>query len=627
MAIKQFKTESKRLLDLMANSIYTNKEIFLRELISNASDALDKRHYLSLTDTNVSDADAHISITVDKENRNLIIEDNGIGMNKEDLENNLGTIAKSGSLEFKKELDDKSDVDIIGQFGVGFYSAFMVADRIDVLSRKVGEDKAYEWISESEEGYEIKSAKKDEPGTIITLHLKADDDNTKYSEYLDNYHIQSLIKKYSDYIRYPIRMDFETSRPTEEEGKTETVIENRTMNSMIPIWKKNKKDITEDEYNDFYMQEYYDYNKPLKTVHYSVEGNTSYTALLYIPSKAPYNYYTTDYKLGLKLYSKGVFIKDEANELVSDYFKFVRGLIDSDDLNLNISREILQQDHQMKAIKKSIDKRIKTTLEKMLENERENYETFFSEFGAQLKFGAYENYGMNKDVLIDLLMFKSSYEDKYVTLKEYVSRMKEGQKDIYYAVGESIAKIKEMPQIERVLDKGYEVLYFLENVDEFMASILMNYDEHNFKSINKGDLDLDSEEEKEKNKKDNEENKDILKTIKDILKDSVKEVKLSSRLKSHPVCLVSDDNLSIEMEKALKEMNQTDENIKANKILEINPDHEIFKSLKAAFEKSEDISDYAKVLYDQALLIAGLSIEDPVEYSNLISKIIIKSMK
>ena len=627
MAIKQFKTESKRLLDLMANSIYTNKEIFLRELISNASDALDKRHYLSLTDTNVSDADAHISITVDKENRNLIIEDNGIGMNKEDLENNLGTIAKSGSLEFKKELDDKSDIDIIGQFGVGFYSAFMVADRIDVLSRKVGEDKAYEWISESEEGYEIKSAKKDEPGTIITLHLKADDDNTKYSEYLDNYHIQSLIKKYSDYIRYPIRMDFETSRPTEEEGKTETVIENRTMNSMIPIWKKNKKDITEDEYNDFYMQEYYDYNKPLKTVHYSVEGNTSYTALLYIPSKAPYNYYTTDYKLGLKLYSKGVFIKDEANELVSDYFKFVRGLIDSDDLNLNISREILQQDHQMKAIKKSIDKRIKTTLEKMLENERENYETFFSEFGAQLKFGAYENYGMNKDVLIDLLMFKSSYEDKYVTLKEYVSRMKEGQKDIYYAVGESIAKIKEMPQIERVLDKGYEVLYFLENVDEFMASILMNYDEHNFKSINKGDLDLDSEEEKEKNKKDNEENKDILKTIKDILKDSVKEVKLSSRLKSHPVCLVSDDNLSIEMEKALKEMNQTDENIKANKILEINPDHEILKSLKAAFEKSEDISDYAKVLYDQALLIAGLSIEDPVEYSNLISKIIIKSMK
>lgn len=627
MAIKQFKTESKRLLDLMANSIYTNKEIFLRELISNASDALDKRHYLSLTDTNVSDADAHISITVDKENRNLIIEDNGIGMNKEDLENNLGTIAKSGSLEFKKELDDKSDIDIIGQFGVGFYSAFMVADRIDVLSRKVGEDKAYEWISESEEGYEIKSAKKDEPGTIITLHLKADDDNTKYSEYLDNYHIQSLIKKYSDYIRYPIRMDFETSRPTEEEGKTETVIENRTMNSMIPIWKKNKKDITEDEYNDFYMQEYYDYNKPLKTVHYSVEGNTSYTALLYIPSKAPYNYYTTDYKLGLKLYSKGVFIKDEANELVSDYFKFVRGLIDSDDLNLNISREILQQDHQMKAIKKSIDKRIKTTLEKMLENERENYETFFSEFGAQLKFGAYENYGMNKDVLIDLLMFESSYEDKYVTLKEYVSRMKEGQKDIYYAVGESIAKIKEMPQIERVLDKGYEVLYFLENVDEFMASILMNYDEHNFKSINKGDLDLDSEEEKEKNKKDNEENKDILKTIKDILKDNVKEVKLSSRLKSHPVCLVSDDNLSIEMEKALKEMNQTDENIKANKILEINPDHEIFKSLKAAFEKSEDISDYAKVLYDQALLIAGLSIEDPVEYSNLISKIIIKSMK
>ena len=625
MAIKQFKTESKRLLDLMANSIYTNKEIFLRELISNASDALDKRHYLSLTDTNVSDADAHISITVDKENRNLIIEDNGIGMNKEDLENNLGTIAKSGSLEFKKELDDKSDIDIIGQFGVGFYSAFMVADRIDVLSRKVGEDKAYEWISESEEGYEIKSAKKDEPGTIITLHLKADDDNTKYSEYLDNYHIQSLIKKYSDYIRYPIRMDFETSRPTEEEGKTETVIENRTMNSMIPIWKKNKKDITEDEYNDFYMQEYYDYNKPLKTVHYSVEGNTSYTALLYIPSKAPYNYYTTDYKLGLKLYSKGVFIKDEANELVSDYFKFVRGLIDSDDLNLNISREILQQDHQMKAIKKSIDKRIKTTLEKMLENERENYETFFSEFGAQLKFGAYENYGMNKDVLIDLLMFKSSYEDKYVTLKEYVSRMKEGQKDIYYAVGESIAKIKEMPQIERVLDKGYEVLYFLENVDEFMANIIGNYSDKPFKSLLQGDLDLDTKEEKEEVEKKANDNKDLLATLKEELKDKVSDVKLSTRLKTSPVCLVSDDGISINMAKTLNAMNQG--NIQANKILEINPDHERFKALAKVYETNKDLSEYANLLYDQALLIAGLTIEDPLAYTKRVSDLMLKALE
>lgn len=626
MAIKQFKTESKRLLDLMANSIYTNKDIFLRELISNASDALDKRRYRSLTDQNATMEDPRIDIAVDKKERIITISDNGIGMSKEDLENNLGTIAKSGSLDFKNELDGQKEIDIIGQFGVGFYSAFMVADKIEVTSKKVGEEKAYLWVSESEEGYEIKSAKKDEYGTIIKLHIKPKTKEFDYDQYLDSDNIQLLIKKYSDYIRYPIKMDVEVMKATEEEGKTATSIENQTINSMIPLWKKAKKDIKNEEYDDFYMQSYYDYNKPLKTIHYNVEGNVSYTALLYIPAKAPYNYYTSDYKLGLKLYSKSVFIKDEANELISDYFRFIRGLVDSDDLNLNISREILQQDYQMNQIKKSIDKRIKNTLEKMLKDDRENYETFFKEFGAQLKYGAYEDYGRNKDVLIDLLIFKSSFEDKYTTLKEYVGRMKEDQKDIYYAVGESVEKIKEMPQIERVLDKGYEVLYFLDNVDEFMVSILNGYDEHPFKSINKGDLDLESEEEKEKIKKDNEENKDILTTIKEILKDEVKEVRLSSRLKSHPVCLVSDDNLSLEMEKVLKEMNQGG-GVKANKILEINPDHELFLALKHSYDQKEDISSYARVLYDQALLMAGFTIEDPVEYSKLISELMIKAMK
>ena len=626
MAIKQFKTESKRLLDLMANSIYTNKDIFLRELISNASDALDKRRYLSLTDQNVKMEDPQINIAIDKKARIITISDNGIGMSKDDLENNLGTIAKSGSLDFKSELDDQKEIDIIGQFGVGFYSAFMVADKIEVTSQKVGEDKAYLWVSESEEGYEIKSTKKDECGTLIKLHIKPKSKEFDYDQYLDSDNIQLLIKKYSDYIRYPIKMDVEVTRATEEEGKTVTTTENQTINSMIPLWKKAKKDIKAEEYDDFYMQSYYDYNKPLKTIHYKVEGNVSYTALLYIPAKAPYNYYTSDYKLGLKLYSRSVFIKDEANELVSDYFRFIRGLVDSDDLNLNISREILQQDYQMNQIKKSIDKRIKNTLEKMLKDDRDNYETFFKEFGAQLKYGAYEDYGKNKDILIDLLIFQSSFEDKYTTLKEYVERMKEDQKDIYYAVGESVEKIREMPQIERVLDKGYEVLYFLDNVDEFMVSILNSYADHPFKSINKGDLNLESEEEKEKIKKDNEENKDILSAIKEILKDEVKEVRLSSRLKSHPVCLVSDDNLSLEMEKVLKEMNQGG-GIKANKILEINPDHELFQSLKQTYDQKEDIGSYAKVLYDQALLMAGFTIADPVEYSKLISEMMIKAMK
>ena len=618
MAIKQFKTESKRLLDLMTNSIYTNTDIFLRELISNASDAIDKRYYLSLTDTSVTADDLKIKVACDKKARTITISDNGIGMSKEDLENNLGTIAKSGSLEFKENLDEKEKVDIIGQFGVGFYSAFMVADKIEVTSFKVGEEKAYKWIG-TMEGYEVKTANKDDYGSVITLYVKENTKEKKYDDYLDSNNLQVLIKKYSDFIRYPIVMDVEVTK----EDKTE--IEEKTINSMVPIWKKAKKDLKEEDYNEFYSMTYYDFEKPLKTLHYKVEGNTSYSALLYIPSVRPFNYYSTDYKMGLKLYSKGVFIKDEAKELVSDYFRFVRGVVDSDDLSLNISREILQEDYQMTALKKSIDKKIKSALVKMLENERETYEKFFEQFGTQLKFGTYDNYGMNKDELIDLLIFKSSKEDKYVTLKEYVERMKEDQKDIYYATGETIEAIKELPQLEKVLDKGYEVLYFTDNVDEFMANIIGNYSDKPFKSLLQGDLDLDTKEEKEEVEKKANDNKDLLATLKEELKDKVSDVKLSTRLKTSPVCLVSDDGISINMAKTLNAMNQG--NIQANKILEINPDHELFKALAIVYETNKDLSEYANLLYDQALLIAGLTIEDPLAYTKRVSDLMLKALE
>lgn len=618
MAIKKFKTESKRLLDLMANSIYTNTDIFLRELISNASDAIDKRYYLSLTDTSVTADDLKIKVACDKKARTITISDNGIGMSKEDLENNLGTIAKSGSLEFKENLDEKEKVDIIGQFGVGFYSAFMVADKIEVTSFKVGEEKAYKWIG-TMEGYEVKTANKDDYGSVITLYVKENTKEKKYDDYLDSNNLQVLIKKYSDFIRYPIVMDVEVTK----EDKTE--IEEKTINSMVPIWKKAKKDLKEEDYNEFYSMTYYDFEKPLKTLHYKVEGNTSYSALLYIPSVRPFNYYSTDYKMGLKLYSKGVFIKDEAKELVSDYFRFVRGVVDSDDLSLNISREILQEDYQMTALKKSIDKKIKSALVKMLENERETYEKFFEQFGTQLKFGTYDNYGMNKDELIDLLIFKSSKEDKYVTLKEYVERMKEDQKDIYYATGETIEAIKELPQLEKVLDKGYEVLYFTDNVDEFMANIIGNYSDKPFKSLLQGDLDLDTKEEKEEVEKKANDNKDLLATLKEELKDKVSDVKLSTRLKTSPVCLVSDDGISINMAKTLNAMNQG--NIQANKILEINPDHELFKALAKVYETNKDLSEYANLLYDQALLIAGLTIEDPLAYTKRVSDLMLKALE
>ena len=618
MAVKQFKTESKRLLDLMANSIYTNTDIFLREIISNASDAIDKRYYLSLTDTSVACENLKIKVSCDKKARTITIADNGIGMSKEDLENNLGTIAKSGSLEFKENLDEKEKVDIIGQFGVGFYSAFMVADKIEVNSLKVKEDKAYTWIG-TMDGYEVKASKKDDVGTTITLYVKENTKEKKYDDYLDSNNLQMLIKKYSDFIRYPIVMDVEVSK----EDKTE--VEEKTINSMTPIWKKAKKDIKEEDYNEFYSMTYYDFEKPLKTLHYKVEGNTSYSALLYIPSVRPFNYYSSDYKVGLKLYSKGVFIKDEAKELVSDYFRFVRGVIDSDDLSLNISREILQENYQMSALKKSIDKKIKSALVKMLENERETYEKFFEQFGTQLKYGTYDNYGMNKDELIDLLIFKSSKDDKYTTLKEYVERMKEDQKDIYYATGDSIEAIKELPQLEKVLSKGYEVLYFTDNVDEFMASIVNSYSDKPFKSLLKGDLDLDSQEEKDEVAKKTDDNKDLLEAIKNDLKDKVSDVKLSTRLTSSPVCLVSDDGISFGMEKTLNAMNQG--SVKANKILEINPDHELFKALASVYENDKNISEYANLLYDQSLLIAGLQIEDPLLFTKRISDLMLKALQ
>ena len=618
MAVKQFKTESKRLLDLMANSIYTNTDIFLREIISNASDAIDKRYYLSLTDTSVACESLKIKVSCDKKARTITIADNGIGMSKEDLENNLGTIAKSGSLEFKENLDEKEKVDIIGQFGVGFYSAFMVADKIEVTSLKVKEDKAYTWIG-TMDGYEVKESKKDDIGTTITLYVKENTKEKKYDDYLDSNNLQMLIKKYSDFIRYPIVMDVEVTK----EDKTE--VEEKTINSMTPIWKKAKKDIKEEDYNEFYSMTYYDFEKPLKTLHYKVEGNTSYSALLYIPGVRPFNYYSSDYKVGLKLYSKGVFIKDEAKELVSDYFRFVRGVIDSDDLSLNISREILQENYQMSALKKSIDKKIKSALVKMLENERETYEKFFEQFGTQLKYGTYDNYGMNKDELIDLLIFKSSKDDKYTTLKEYVERMKEDQKDIYYATGDSIEAIKELPQLEKVLSKGYEVLYFTDNVDEFMASIVNSYNDKPFKSLLKGDLDLDSQEEKDEVAKKTDDNKDLLEAIKNDLKDKVSDVKLSTRLTSSPVCLVSDDGISFGMEKTLNAMNQG--SVKANKILEINPDHELFKALASVYENDKNISEYANLLYDQSLLIAGLQIEDPLLFTKRISDLMLKALQ
>lgn len=629
MQTKEFKAESKRLLDMMINSIYTHKEIFLREIISNASDAIDKLYFKSLTDTSVGmkKSDFAINIAIDKENRTLTVSDNGIGMTEEDLENNLGTIANSGSFAFKKDNDLGDDVDIIGQFGVGFYSTFMVAKEVTVVTKAFGSDQAYKWTSDGVEGYTIEECDKpDGVGTTITLKLKDDTDDEKYSTYLDQYQIQSLVKKYSDYIRFPIRMEVEHTHYNEEGKEPEVHKAIETLNSMTPIWKKNKSELKDEDYNNFYMEKFGDYEPPVAHIHSKNEGVATYDALLYIPARAPFDYYSKDYEKGLQLYSSGVMIMEKCADLLPDWFSFVKGVVDSEDLSLNISRELLQQDRQLKIIAKNLEKSIKNELAKLLKNDREKYEKFYSVFGLQFKFGIYQSYGAANETLKDLLMFPSSFDGKNVTLKEYVSRMKEDQKEIYYACGETKERIEMLPQLEKIKDKGYEVLYFTQDVDEFAIKVMINYDGKPFKSISDADLDLDTEEEKEEAKKLDEENKDMFTFMQEAIADKVKTVRLSKKLKTHPVCLSSDGSITIEMEKVLNAMPQNDDNkVKAEKALEINPNHPIFEKLKDLYANDKDkLKDYAKLLYDQALLIEGMSIDNPVEFANLVCELMTK---
>ncbi|WP_287605885.1 molecular chaperone HtpG [Ruminococcus sp.] len=629
MQTKEFKAESKRLLDMMINSIYTHKEIFLREIISNASDAIDKLYFKSLTDTSVGmkKSDFAINIAIDKENRTLTVSDNGIGMTEEDLENNLGTIANSGSFAFKKDNDLGDDVDIIGQFGVGFYSTFMVAKEVTVVTKAFGSDQAYKWTSDGVEGYTIEECDKpDGVGTTITLKLKDDTDDEKYSTYLDQYQIQSLVKKYSDYIRFPIRMEVEHTHYNEEGKEPEVHKAIETLNSMTPIWKKNKSELKDEDYNNFYMEKFGDYEPPIAHIHSKNEGVATYDALLYIPARAPFDYYSKDYEKGLQLYSSGVMIMEKCADLLPDWFSFVKGVVDSEDLSLNISRELLQQDRQLKIIAKNLEKSIKNELAKLLKNDREKYEKFYSVFGLQFKFGIYQSYGAANETLKDLLMFPSSFDGKNVTLKEYVSRMKEDQKEIYYACGETKERIEMLPQLEKIKDKGYEVLYFTQDVDEFAIKVMINYDGKPFKSISDADLDLDTEEEKEEAKKLDEENKDMFTFMQEAIADKVKTVRLSKKLKTHPVCLSSDGSITIEMEKVLNAMPQNDGNkVKAEKALEINPNHPIFETLKDLYANDKDkLKDYAKLLYDQALLIEGMSIDNPVEFANLVCELMTK---
>ena len=629
MQTKEFKAESKRLLDMMINSIYTHKEIFLREIISNASDAIDKLYFKSLTDTSVGmkKSDFAINIAIDKENRTLTVSDNGIGMTEEDLENNLGTIANSGSFAFKKDNDLGDDVDIIGQFGVGFYSTFMVAKEVTVVTKAFGSDQAYKWTSDGVEGYTIEECDKpDGVGTTITLKLKDDTDDEKYSTYLDQYQIQSLVKKYSDYIRFPIRMEVEHTHYNEEGKEPEVHKAIETLNSMTPIWKKNKSELKDEDYNNFYMEKFGDYEPPVAHIHSKNEGVATYDALLYIPARAPFDYYSKDYEKGLQLYSSGVMIMEKCADLLPDWFSFVKGVVDSEDLSLNISRELLQQDRQLKIIAKNLEKSIKNELAKLLKNDREKYEKFYSVFGLQFKFGIYQSYGAANETLKDLLMFPSSFDGKNVTLKEYVSRMKEDQKEIYYACGETKERIEMLPQLEKIKDKGYEVLYFTQDVDEFAIKVMINYDGKPFKSISDADLDLDTEEEKEEAKKLDEENKDMFTFMQEAIADKVKTVRLSKKLKTHPVCLSSDGSITIEMEKVLNAMPQNDGNkVKAEKALEINPNHPIFEKLKDLYANDKDkLIDYAKLLYDQALLIEGMSIDNPVEFANLVCELMTK---
>ncbi|WNF35636.1 molecular chaperone HtpG [Bacillaceae bacterium IKA-2] len=624
MVKTEFKAESKRLLEMMINSIYTQKEIFIRELISNASDAIDKMYYKALTDDSLtfSKESYYIKVAVDKENRVLTISDTGIGMTKEELEANLGTIAKSGSLAFKNENEQKDGHDIIGQFGVGFYSSFMAADSVTVISKALASEEAYKWESEGTEGYTIEPCQKDEVGTEITLKIKENTEDESYDDYLEENPLKAIIKKYSDFIRYPIKMDVSGKRPkAENEDEFEDYLEEQTVNSMVPIWRKNKSELTVADYENFYQEKRYGFDKPLKHIHISVDGAIRYNAILYIPEKTPYDFYTKEYEKGLELYSSSVLIMDKCADLLPDYFSFVKGMVDSEDLSLNISRELLQHDRQLKLIAKNIKSKVKSQLQSLLKDEREKYEEFYQSFGTQLKYGVYSDFGSNKDTLQDLLMFYSSKEKKLVTLDEYVSRMPEDQKSIYYASGASYDRIEKLPQTELVADKGFEILYFVDDVDEFAIRMLMTYKEKEFKSISSGDLGfeadevIDTEEEAD--------NKELFDHMATLLAGKVKDVRRSKRLKTHPVCLATDGEVTIEMEKILKAMPDS-QHIKADKILEINSNHDVFKTLKSAFENDkEKLSLYTNLLYSQALLIEGLPINDPVEFTNDMCKIMV----
>ena len=624
MTKKQFQAESKRLLEMMINSIYSQKEVFLRELISNASDAIDKIYYKTLTDDSLTfdRSKYYIKIDADKEKRTLSIIDTGIGMTKEELETNLGTIAKSGSLTFKKANDIEDEYDIIGQFGVGFYAAFMVADVVTVKSRALGNDEAYKWESSGADGYTIEPCEKDDVGTEIILQLKENKDEEDYDQFLEEYRIKEIVKKYSDFIRYPIKMDVTKSKPKDEDSDEYVeYTEEETINSMVPIWRKNPNELTDEDYENFYKEKRYGFDKPLKHIHIKADGTIRYDAILYIPETIPFDYYTAEYEKGLELYANSVLIMEKNGDLIPDYFSFVKGMVDSRDLSLNISREMLQHDRQLKLIEKNITRRIKRELLKMLRNDRETYEKFYEAFGRQLKYGVYSDFGANKETLQDLLLFYSSTEKKLVSLEEYVERMPEDQKYIYYATGESNERIEKLPQTELVADKGYEILYFTDEVDEFAIKMLATYKEKEFRSVSSGDLGIDMEEEDKKAKQEADENKDLFAEMKKLLEGKVKDVRVSKRLKSHPVCLAADGDISLEMEKVLRNM-PNNQQIEAEKILEINPDHEVYQSLKNAFDKDkEKFALYTNLLYNQALLIEGMPIKDPVEFSNDICKV------
>ncbi|TFZ41605.1 molecular chaperone HtpG [Soehngenia longivitae] len=620
MEKKEFQAESKQLLDLMINSIYTHKEIFLRELISNASDAIDKIYYKAITDKSISfnKDDYYIQISFDKENRTLSVKDTGIGMTKEELENNLGVIARSGSLQFKKENEIKDGYDIIGQFGVGFYSSFMVADKVTVITRPFGSDKAWEWESEGIEGYTIEETTKDEYGTEVILKIKENTEDENYDDYLDEYNLMNLVKKYSDFIRYPIKMEVSEYKKKEDSDEYETVKVEKTINSMVPIWRRNKNELTDEDYINFYQEKRFGFDKPLKWIHLSIDGAVRYNAILYIPSTVPYDYYSREYEKGLELYSSGVMIMEKCKELLPDYFSFVKGVVDSEDLSLNISREMLQHDRQLRLMAKKIEEKIREELLNMLKEDREKYEEFFKNFGKQLKYGIYQEFGMNKDKLEDLLLFYSSSEKKLVTLDEYTSRIKEGQEYIYYASGDNYDLIDKLPQTEIIKDNGYEILYLIDEVDEFALKVMRDYKGKEFKSVSSEDLGI--EEEKVEEGKETE-SKEIFEKMKELLQGKVSKVRLSKRLKNHPVCLASEGEISIEMEKVLKQMPEGSM-IKAEKILEINPNHQIYEKLKNAYEHDEEkFKLYTNLLYDQARLIEGLPIEDPIEFANNISKL------